>query len=81
MKLFNMFFKVAYIKKKSGNLQLVLATNFKSQAKFTTKISLFALNKLHTTLVPNNNEFWMKGKINEIHLHPMNSHIHIFVHN
>jgi hypothetical protein len=33
------------------------------------------------TLVANNNEFWMKKKVNEIHLHPLTSHIHIVIYN
>jgi hypothetical protein len=34
-----------------------------------TKIPLVTLAKLHATLVTNDNEFWMKEKINKIHLH------------
>jgi hypothetical protein len=32
-------------------------------------------------LVANNNEFWMKEKVNEIHLHPLTSHIYIVIYN
>ncbi len=33
------------------------------------KIPLVTLDKLHATLVTNDNEFWMKEKVNKIHLH------------
>jgi FMN phosphatase YigB (HAD superfamily) len=28
------------------------------------------------TLIVNNNEIWMKEKVNEIHLHPLTDHIY-----
>ncbi len=34
---------------------------------------------LHTTLIVNDNEIWMKEKINEIHLHPLTNHIRIVI--
>jgi hypothetical protein len=34
-----------------------------------TKIALVNLDKLHVTLVANDNELQMKEKINKIHLH------------
>jgi len=48
-------------------VQLVSTTSFKSQATFMTKISLVTLDKLHE--VTNDNELWMKEKVNKIHLH------------
>ncbi len=42
-----------------------------------TKILLVVLNKSHMTLLTNNNELWMKEKINEIHLHPLIGQIRI----
>ncbi len=53
--------------KKIANSQLVHTTSFKSQATFMTKISLVTLDKLHE--VTNDNELWMKEKVNKIHLH------------
>jgi hypothetical protein len=42
---------------------------------FVTNFLTFMLNKLHVTLVAKNKEFWMKEKVNEIHLHPLINHI------
>ncbi len=58
-------------------LQLVHATNFQLQATFATKILIVALDKSQTTLVANDNKFWMKEKVNKIHLHPLTCHIRI----
>jgi hypothetical protein len=35
------------------------------------------LDKLQTTLVANDNEYWMKEKVNKIRLHPLTYHIRI----
>jgi hypothetical protein len=51
-----------------------------SQTTFTTKIPLIMLNKLHITLVTNDNELWMK-KNYEIHMHILTSHICIVIYN
>jgi hypothetical protein len=53
-------------------LQLVPMTNFQLQVTFATKILIVTL-----TLVTNNNEFWMKERVNKIRLHPLICHIHI----
>jgi hypothetical protein len=43
-----------------------------------TKIPLVVLNKLHMTLVTNNNALWTKEKINEMHPHPLIGRICIY---
>jgi len=58
-------------------LQLVSATNFLLQATFATKILIVTLDKSQTTLVANDNEFWMKEKVNKIFLRPLTYHIRI----
>jgi hypothetical protein len=58
-------------------LQLVSAINFYLQATFATKILIVALDKSQTTLIVNDNEFWMKEKIKKIRLHPLTYHIRI----
>ncbi len=62
-------------------LQPVHATKFQLQATFATKILIVALDKSHRTLVANDNEFWMKEKVNKIRLHPLTCHIRIVVYN
>jgi hypothetical protein len=42
-----------------------------------TKILILMWDKSHVTLVENDKEFWMKNKINEIHLHYLIGHIRI----
>ncbi len=44
---------------------------------FATKILIVVLNKFHVTQVINNDEFWMKKKVNEIHFHPLIGHIQL----
>jgi hypothetical protein len=60
-------------------LQLVPLTNFQLETTFVSKILIATLDKSHVTLVVNDMEFWMKEKVNEIHLHPLINHIRIVI--
>jgi hypothetical protein len=47
--------------------------------EFWRPILIVMLDKSHTTLITNNNEFWMKKIVNKIHFHPLTNHICIVV--
>jgi hypothetical protein len=41
------------------------------------KILIVALNTSYVIIVANDKEFWMKKKVDQIHLHPLFGHIRI----
>jgi hypothetical protein len=51
--------------------QLVSLTKYKSQATFTTKISLVVLDKSHETLVANDKGLLDEIKSQQIKVHPL----------